>query len=184
MPLSLVLPQPAVDDAAFKAAMDHLASGVALVAWGGAEPKGFLVNTLTVLSTQPARVLFGVEKSRPQHDALLTADRCAISLLGEGDEAEAQRFSRHDPQRSRFASGRWRVTRDGPPLLTDSLVRLEGFIDQRIDAGSHSLFIVRVSEAVVRHETPLVFFDQAFRKLAPPERQATASDRAFLEAQA
>jgi flavin reductase (DIM6/NTAB) family NADH-FMN oxidoreductase RutF len=181
MPLSLVLPQPALDVVAFKAAMDHLASGVALVAWGGAEPKGILVSSLTVLSTQPARVLFGVEKSQPQHDALLAAQRCSISLLGEDDEDEAERFSRHDPQRPRFASGRWRITQDGPPQLTDSLVRLDGFIDQRIDADSHSLFIIRVGAAAVRHETPLVFFDQAFRKLAPV-RQGAVSEPALLEA--
>jgi flavin reductase (DIM6/NTAB) family NADH-FMN oxidoreductase RutF len=181
MPLSLVLPQPALDVAAFKAAMGHLASGVALVAWGGAEPKGILVSSLTVLSTQPARVLFGVEKSQPQHGALLAAQRCSISLLGEGDEDEAQRFSGDEPQSSRFASGRWRIANDSPPQLTDSLVRLDGFIDQRIDADSHSLFIIRVGSAVVRHETPLVFFDRAFRRLAP-ERQATASIPALLEA--
>jgi flavin reductase len=175
--MSLTLVLPTVDDAAFAAAMDHLASGVAVVAWGGDQPKGLLANSLTILSNRPPRVLFAVQKSHAQHDALLAADRCAISLLGEGDEDEARRFWSEDSQRARFASGRWRVSPDGPPELTDSLVRLEGLIDQRIDAGTHSLFIVRVGEAVVRDVTPLVFFDRAFRRLAP------TADAARREAQ-
>ncbi len=46
-------------------------------------------------------------------------------------------------------------------------MRLTGFIDQRIDAGSHSIFILRIGQAEVSDQIPLVYFDRTFHRLHP-----------------
>jgi flavin reductase (DIM6/NTAB) family NADH-FMN oxidoreductase RutF len=170
--LTLPLPRPVIDTSAFDEAAAHLAGAVAVVAWGGATPRGLVVHTVSVLSMEPARVLFAVDKGEVGHDALLLEQECGISLLAGDDEAEAERFIRHDGAPERFQADRWTVSADAPPRFIGSLVHFSGFIDQKIDAGSHSLFVVRIGAAAVRHRAPLVYFDRGFRQLQPAQVSA------------
>jgi flavin reductase len=163
----LPLPRPVVDAQAFSEAAAHLAGAVAVVAWGGARPRGMLVHSVGVLSAEPARILFALDKEQTGHDALLLEQECGVSLLGGGDEAEAEGFARQDGGRDRFQADRWLVRADAPPQFLGSLAHFAGFIDRKIDAGSHSLFVVRVNVAAVRRRTPLVYFDHAFHPLHP-----------------
>jgi flavin reductase len=157
-----------VDEHAFREAMARLASGVAVVAcWDGDVPRGLLVSSLTALSTEPPRVLFCVKKSASSHGALLGAQPCSLTLLSESDRREAERFSRSDLAHERFKTGVWRLDPDRPPQRHGGLVRLNGFIDQKIDAGSHSIFILRVEEAEIGADPPMVYFDRAFHRLFP-----------------
>jgi flavin reductase len=165
--LTLILPRPSVDGDAFHDAMAHLASGVAVVAcWDGAEPRGLLVSALTALSTQPPRVLFCVAKTASAHDALLRAEECSLNLLSEGDQEEAERFSRRDRAGHRFDPRSWRLEPGAPPARRDALMEIVGFVDQKIDAGSHSMFIVRVNSAETRDHAPLIQFGRGFHRLA------------------
>ena len=166
MPLSAP-PIPTVSGRAFVDAAAKLAGAAAIVAWTEDRPRGVLIRAVNLLSTQPPRVLFGVDKLDPDHDGLLMADRCSLNLLSDQDEAEADRFVRPDRRQERFAAERWRREAGEPPRLTSAVVHLAGVIDQRIDAGSHSLFVVRVDEAHSHDETPLVCFDRGFRRLQP-----------------
>jgi flavin reductase (DIM6/NTAB) family NADH-FMN oxidoreductase RutF len=169
--LTLPLPRRALDETTFADVMAHLPSGVAVVAWNSPDgPRGLLVNSLSVLSTTPARVLFGVAKADADHGSLLAAEACGVSLLAETGEAEAQRFAGGVSQHERFTANRWRLVADEPPQFVDGLARLTGVIEQKIDAGSHSLFVVRVGAAAVRDEAPLVYFDRTFRRLQSVRR--------------
>ena len=168
--LTLTLPRPTVDEAVFRDAMAHLASGVAVAAcWDGEEPRGLLVSSLTALSTEPPRVLFCVAKTASAHNALLKAQECSLALLAEADRDEAERFSQRDRAGDRFDPRQWELTPEAPPRRLDALVAIQGFIDQKINAGSHSIFIVRVTAADVLDHAPLVYFDRAFRRLAAIE---------------
>jgi flavin reductase len=166
--LTLTLPRPTVDEAAFRQAMSRLASGVAIVAcWDGSTPRGLLVSSLTTLSTEPPRVLFCVNKSASAHDALLAARECSLALLSQDDRREAERFSRSDLAHERFRATGWRLDPDRPPQRRGGVVRLNGFVDQSLDAGSHSIVVLRVGEAEVGNSPPMVYFDRAFHRLLP-----------------
>lgn len=162
---ALPLPRPAIDAATFEIAAENLAGAVAVVAWGGAQPRGVLVHTVSVLSSKPPRILFAVDKREPEHDALLLEQACSVSLLNAEDREEADRFVRRAEPEDRFPAGRWGLRSDEPPQLIGSLAHFSGVIDQKIDAGSHSLFIVRVCNAAVRDSAPLVYFHNAFHSL-------------------
>ena len=163
-----VFPRPAVPDQAFVEATSRLAGAVAIVTWQIDAPGGLLVRAVNLLSTRPPRVLFGVAKEAPAHDALLRAETCALNLLSETDEEEAERFSRASPVQARFPADRWRIESDQPPRLLAGAVYLSGTVDHRIDAGSHSLFVLRVDAAEVNDCSPLVAFEHGFRRLAKP----------------
>jgi flavin reductase (DIM6/NTAB) family NADH-FMN oxidoreductase RutF len=171
-------PVPTVSGRTFVDAAAKLAGAAAIVAWVEDRPRGVLVRAVNLLSTQPPRVLFGVDKQDPDHDGLLMADRCSLNLLSDRDEAEADRFVRPDRRQERFAPVRWRREAGQPPRLASAVVHLAGVIDQRIDAGSHSLFVVRVDEANSHDEAPLVCFDHGFRRLQP--RASSAGPELYL----
>lgn len=162
----LVFPRPTASDQIFAEATSRLAGSVAIVTWQSGAPDGLLVRTVSLLSTQPPRVLFGVAKDARGHDSLLGAAACALNLLSEADEDEAERFTRAGRADARFPADRWRVGDREPPRLLAGTAHLSGVIDHRIDAGSHSLFILRVEEADVNDRAPLVSFDRGFRRLA------------------
>ena len=183
MPSPLIYPIAAVDPRAFADATARLAGSVAIVSWERAgRAEGLLASTVSLLSTRPPRVLFGVEKGSPDHAALLEAESCAINLLSDTDEEEAERFTREELSAERFSPSRWRLQTGKPPRFPASAAHLAGVIDQRIDAGSHALFVVRVDEVDARDRSPLVYFDHAFRRLQPPRQGSGAQVCAVWEA--
>jgi flavin reductase len=154
----------------FRDAMSLLAGGVAIVTcWDGETPRGLLVSSITGLSLDPARVLFCVRKASSSHNALLRATRCGVAILAEGDEREAERFSQSDLSHERFDPERWILQPDSPPRRRQALIGLEGAIGHRIDAGTHTIFILNVREVRHGRDKPLIYFDRNFRRLRLPE---------------
>src|ERR1700744_4624483 len=113
----VVFPRPTVHDQTFAEATSRLAGAVAIVTWRGDAPTGLLGRNLSLLSTRPARVLFGVDKEDPAHEALLRAETFTLNVLSEADEAEAERFSGVRPGPTRFPADRWRIEAGQPPRL-------------------------------------------------------------------
>jgi flavin reductase (DIM6/NTAB) family NADH-FMN oxidoreductase RutF len=171
----LVFPRPTIHDQTFAEAASRLAGAAAIVTWREGLPGGLLVRAVSLLSTRPPRVLFGVAKDDLAHDVLLQAETCALNLLSETDEDEAEHFGAADADQRRFATDRWRIDAGRPPRLLAGSVYLAGAVDHRIDAGSHSLFVVLVEAAEVNDKAPLVSFDHGFRRLAQAVQTEAAS---------
>jgi flavin reductase len=166
---SVIDPPRAFPDAArFRDAMARLAGGVAIVAClDQGAPRGLLVSSLTSLSTEPPRMLFCVRKAAGSHGPLLRANRCSLSVLAEHDGEEAERFSTAERAAERFASPDWRLSPSQPPVYNGALIGLTGLISQRIDAGSHSMFILDIDAVTAGDAQPLVYFGRSFRALSP-----------------
>lgn len=158
---------PPVDEIAFRDGLAKLASGVAVVAcWTPDGPRGLLVSSLTGLSSDPPRILFCVRKAAAAHGALLAAEAVSLSILADGDGLEAERFSRSDLAPERFGPESWTLEPLSPPDYRQALVSLSGPVCCRIDAASHTIFILDVSAAHARQGDPLVYFERGFRNLA------------------
>ena len=156
----------APDAGVFRDAMARLASGVAIAAcWDGQTPRGLLVSSITALSTEPARVLFCVRQASASHSALLRARQCSVAILAQDDLDEAERFSRAERTPERFDPQVWSLTPDGPPQHRAPLIALTGQIGVRIDAGTHTIFVLNVQAVATKHGEPLVYFDRGFRGL-------------------
>ncbi len=155
---------PDVD--AFRATMARLASGVAIAScWEGSAPRGLLVSSITTLSTEPPRVLFCVRKASASHNALLRATHCGLAVLAEQDQDEAERFSQSSRSAERFDPQRWVLDPRGSPRHRAPLIGLDGVIGHRIDAGTHTLFVLNISRSQTSDDRPLLYFDRGFRKL-------------------
>jgi flavin reductase len=167
-PIGAANDSPAVAPELFRDAMALLAGGVAVAAcWDGEQPTGLLVSSITTLSTEPPRVLFCVRKAASSHDALLRAAHCSVAILAEDDQDEAERFSRFERRAERFDPQLWRLDPASPPRRHEPLIGLHGQIGNRIDAGTHTIFILNVHAVETRRGAPLVYFERAFRGLKP-----------------
>jgi flavin reductase len=160
-------PTAPLDPEAFKEALARLASGVAIIScWDGATPRGLLVSSITGLSVDPPRFLFCVRKEASSHDVLARADRCSVAILAEHDEDEARRFSTSSLSHERFDPGRWGLAVETPPTYRGGLSTTACEIDQRIDTGTHTVFIVTAASVDLASGRPLVAHGRSFQRLA------------------
>src|SRR6188472_2949044 len=83
-----------IDDARFKEAMSHFASGVTVVTTEhDGTPYGMTVASFASLSLRPPLVIVCVEKSVKSHDAIAAAGKFGVSILA-GDQADlSNRFA-------------------------------------------------------------------------------------------
>lgn len=159
---------PPIDPAAFKEALAGLASGVAIIScWDGATPRGLLVSSITGLSVDPPRFLFCVRKEASSHDVLVRSERCGVAILAEHDETEALRFSTSSLTHERFDPEAWGLAGDAPPTYRGGLSTTACVIDQRIDTGTHTVFIATAASVRLAPGQPLVAHARSFQRLAP-----------------
>jgi flavin reductase (DIM6/NTAB) family NADH-FMN oxidoreductase RutF len=152
----------------FRDAMARLAGGVAVAAClDRGEPRGLLVSSIASLSLEPQQVLFCVRKAARAHDALMRAERASLSILAEEDRAEAERFFRPELAGDRFRSVGWRMSSAEPPRYEPALIGLAGPLRSRIDAGSHTIFVLEAERVESRPARPLIAFDRDLVGLEP-----------------
>jgi flavin reductase len=162
---ALVMPEQANPDH-FKEVLARLAGGVAIITgWDEGRPHGLLVSSITGLSLDPPRFLFCVRKEASSHDVFLRGDLFGVTILSDQDEAEAQTFMHPDLKAQRFRSERWSLSAPNPPLFGGGLSSTTCVGSMKIDAGSHTIFIVTAQTAVVRDGHPLLSFNRTMRTL-------------------
>src|SRR6266849_382837 len=84
----------AVDDAEFKQALSHFASGVTVVTTEhDGKPYGMTVASFASLSLHPPLVLVCIEKSVKTHDAITSSGRFGVSILGADQVNLSNRFA-------------------------------------------------------------------------------------------
>jgi len=151
----------------------RLAGAVSIVAGQDeAGPFGLVVSSLTVLSIEPARMLFCIRKAASCYARLLAAEMLSLTVLGAEDEDEAAAFTARDPLAQRFASDRWSLEGARPPRFDGGLVALEGDVFQRISAASHTIFILNVEQSRHEEAEPLLYFNRSYRRLSAVEPKA------------
>ena len=151
-----------IDEAAFKSAMSHFASGVTVVT---TEHEGRLygmtVASFASLSLRPPLVLICIEKIVKTHDAIAAAGKFGVSIL-KADQADVS---------SRFASrtedkfSGVEITRGdtlGVPLIGAALTTIECEVYDQLPGGDHSIFVGRVVDAQMREGIPLLYFRSGY----------------------
>jgi flavin reductase (DIM6/NTAB) family NADH-FMN oxidoreductase RutF len=145
-------------------ALSRLACGVGIVAWcDKGRPAGALVEAITVLSAAPPRILFCLPKATPEHNSLLEADVCSINLLTGQDMAMAKTFASGEDRR--FDPAAWSMKTPDPPCYRSALAVLFGNIGARMDAGTHSAFVVNLGGAELHEGGPLVAFNHGYVRI-------------------
>src|SRR5436190_13680834 len=134
------IPPSPIDDASFKAAMSHFASGVTIVTTEHeGQQYGMTVASFASLSLHPPLVLVCIEKSVKTHDAIIAAQKFGVSILASDQATASNRFaSRSD---DKFVDTDITEGTLGVPLITGALTTLECRLREQLPGGDHTIFV-------------------------------------------
>jgi flavin reductase len=153
----------------FRFAMRRVASTVAIVsAQRDGERHGTTATSVTSISMDPPSVLVCFNQASRLHDFLHSQDRFCVNVLHTANLDIAKMFSSNATAGERFATGDWRTDAAGIPYLADAQANLFCQKEQEIIYGSHTIFIGRVLQALMREDvSPLLYRDGRYGSVAP-----------------
>jgi len=154
-----------IDDAQFKLAMSHFASGVTVLTTEHEGVRyGMTVASFASVSLHPPLVLVCVAHSAKAHDAIRDAGKFGVSILGHEQADLCGRFAARIDDR--FAG--LEILRGealGVPLIANAITTLECSLHSSLPGGDHTIFLGEVVEAQTRDGAPLVYFRSAIREM-------------------
>jgi flavin reductase (DIM6/NTAB) family NADH-FMN oxidoreductase RutF len=152
-------------EASLREAFGHFPTGVIAIA---AEVDGTLVgiaaSTFVPVSIDPPLVSFCVQNTSETWPKLKDRPRLGISVLGEAHDDAARSLAARTGDR--FAGLQTVSTANGAVFIEGTSVWLESSIEQSVQAGDHTIVILRVDDITVHPEVaPIVFHRSTFRRL-------------------
>ncbi|MGW4079665.1 flavin reductase family protein [Streptomyces asiaticus] len=142
-------PQP-VGPSRLREVMSRFATGVTVITVGREHLHAMTANAFSSVSLDPPSVLCSVGHGAVMHQALTSAGRFAVNILGAEQEDVARHFA--DKNRTlgaaQFDGVAWRPgEHTGAPLLAGSLAWMECELTAAHSFGDHTIFIGTVLEA-------------------------------------
>lgn len=155
-----------LDPRTLRAAFGAFPSGVVAVA---AEVDGDLVgmaaSSFTSVSLEPALVSFSVANSSSTWPALRRSRHIGLSVLADHHGAVCRQLA--GPADGRFEALPTTRTDDGAVLLEDAVATFDCTIHREIEAGDHTLVLLRLHAVEDSGASlPLVFHRSGFGRLA------------------
>lgn len=153
-----------IDDAAFKLAMSHFASGVTVVTTEHeGRSYGMTVASFASLSLHPPLVLVCVEKSVKSHDAISASKKFGISILKQSQADISGRFASKSDDK--FSGVDVRRGELGVPLIAGSLCMIECRLSDTLPGGDHTIFVGEVVDVETGEGAPLVYYRSGYREI-------------------
>jgi flavin reductase (DIM6/NTAB) family NADH-FMN oxidoreductase RutF len=171
-----VPPDPAatacMDPREFRNAIGAFATGVAVVTTeAGGELHGMTINSLTSVSLQPTLLLICL--TRPSRTATAIDRRGAfvVNLLGANQGHVSNVFAR--PAEDHFGDRTVYVLDDaGMPRIVGAMAHLACEVEQRHEAGDHTVLVARVVAGEGVPRDPLIFYRGAYDTLSGSRERA------------
>ena len=153
-----------IDDAHFRLAMSHFASGVTIVT---TEHEGRLfgmtVASFASLSLNPKLVLICIETSVKTHDAIIAAGKFGVSILASDQADISSKFASRSEDKF-TGVGVFRGSLD-LPMITGALTTIECRVQAQLPGGDHSIFVGEVAGIQTREGDPLLYFRSGYREM-------------------
>ena len=154
----------AVDDAEFKRALSHFASGVTIVTTEHeGKAYGMTVASFASLSLHPPLILICIEKAVKTHDAIAAAGKFGVSILTKSQAEISNRFA--SKSEDKFSGLDFVAGTSGVPLIAGALTTLECAVAQQLPGGDHSIFVGEVVATSAGEGEPLVYYRSAYRDI-------------------
>jgi flavin reductase (DIM6/NTAB) family NADH-FMN oxidoreductase RutF len=153
-----------IDDAHFRLAMSHFASGVTIVTTShDGKPFGMTVASFASLSLHPPLVLVCIERSVKTHDAIAAAGKFGVSILSSAQSDISSKFaSRND---DKFGGVELVPGEMDVPLIAGALTAIECRVYDQLPGGDHSIFIGEVLKIHTTEGDPLLYFRSGYREI-------------------
>lgn len=136
-------------------ALGRFATGVTLITIAGPQgPMGFVANSFSSLSLDPALVLWSLAHSSQRYPFYAVARNYAIHVLGRDQAGLTARFMRGG---AGFDGLDWRPNAEGVPVLTGALARFDCAQHATHEGGDHLIIVGQVLRLALEEGEPLVF---------------------------
>ncbi|MGR9087503.1 MAG: flavin reductase family protein [Gammaproteobacteria bacterium] len=152
----------------FKKALQHWASGVAVVTAqsGKHGMQGMTVTAFSSVSINPPQILVCINQSADTGEGIRESGSFSVNVL-KSDQAEvSNQFAGGSSQRQRFENTAWEPGISGSPMLCESIMSLDCTVVEIIHSGTHAIIIGEVQNAVCRSGEPLLYYRGGYRKLS------------------
>lgn len=154
-----------LDQARFRQAMGHFASGVTVVTTQYDERLyGMTISSFASLSLEPPLVLICVDTSIITHDAIRDAGQFVVNILEQRQEHLSRRFASRDLDK--FIGVAWRGGLLGLPVLEGVLAAIECRVYGILPGGDHSIFVGEVINVEIGEGAPLLYYRRGYHELA------------------
>jgi flavin reductase (DIM6/NTAB) family NADH-FMN oxidoreductase RutF len=154
-----------IDDARFKLAMSHFASGVTVVTTEHeGKSYGMTVASFASLSLHPPLVLVCIEKSVKSHEAISASGKFGVSILAQAQGEISGRFA--SKIENKFEGVDVQRGELDVPLIAGAICTLSCRVHAELPGGDHTIFIGEVVDAQTADAAPLVYFRSGYRELA------------------
>lgn len=153
----------------FRLAMRRLAATVTIITTNdGGVRHGMTATAVTSVCADPPSILFCVNQSASIHAPLKVGSQVCINLLKAAHTELSRVFSGKLEGEARFAHGKWDAGEYGVPYLADAQANIFGTVEMLMAYGTHSIYIARVTRAIVHPDVaPLVYQDGAYATAVP-----------------
>ena len=153
----------------FRLAMRRLAATVTIITTSdGGIRHGMTATAVTSVCADPPSLLFCVNQSASIHAPLKVGSQICINLLKTSHAELSQVFSGKLEGEARFAHGTWDAGDFGVPFLADAQANIFGNVEMLMAYGTHSIYIARVTRAIVHPDVaPLVYQDGTYATASP-----------------
>jgi flavin reductase (DIM6/NTAB) family NADH-FMN oxidoreductase RutF len=157
-----------LDPAAFRQSMRHWTTGIAIfTAQHEEQYHGMTVSSFTSVSLEPPLVVASIQKDTRTHNLADRSGAFAITILSEDQVDISNHFAgRMGEEQDRFLGLEIETLLTGAPLITGGLAFFDCKIVDRVNLGSHTIFIGEVlATRDINKSKPLAYYDRAYRKL-------------------
>ncbi len=155
---------------AYRDALRHFPAGVTLVTLkAGDRVHGLTVSAFASVSPSPPLIAVIIDRRNSAHEMLEEEGTVfAVNILAEDQEELSNRFA-WLKDGDRFAEGRWSTALTGAPILEEAVAWMDCTIHSRLEAGTHTIYLgeVQASGLPRAEESPLVYWNRGYRRLAP-----------------
>ncbi len=159
-----------IDPAAFRSAMGRFPGAVTIVTTTTGEGRrGITATAVCSVTADPPSVLVCLNRATGTRAAVGETGRFNVNLLAEADSPLALRFAGTGgvTGAAKFAAGDWREDGRGLPVLASARVALSCEVTDTLEAGSHTIFIGRISEMRDGDGPALLYEGRGFHRLSP-----------------
>ncbi|MEU0486677.1 flavin reductase family protein [Streptosporangium sp. NPDC006013] len=155
-----------VDSALLREVMRRFVTGVAIVATVDQDrPYAASVNSLTSVSLEPPLILVCLKIGSNTCAAIERSGRFSVCVLAEQHEEHSRRFAGSQPAVDDPAF----ELVDGLPVIRGALAGMICEVESTQRKGDHVIVIGQVVRTHHEHDTPLLFFNSGYHRLASGE---------------
>ena len=158
----------------FREALRLFPAGVTIVtikAPSQAQPHGLTVSAFASISPEPPLIMIAIDHRASGHEMLEEEGAVfAVNILSQEMSELSNRFAWIKDE-DRFAVGDWGTAVTGAPVLQNALAWLDCTVNNRYEAGTHTIYIgkVEASGTPGDKKSPLIYWNRGYRYLKTSE---------------